>query len=99
MRSSIFDFLKQVRIPALIKELVRCTALVQAPKTIHYSLEAIGRSTVDIRLQSLLLKQGLCLYIVPLLLQFDEGLDDVAEKKENAGKYFNSERCSAKCSL
>ena len=73
---------RMVRLPILIKELVRCTALMQAPKTIHYSLEAIGRTTVDTRLQALLLQQGVCLYIVPLLLQFDEGLDNIAEAKE-----------------
>jgi DnaJ family protein C protein 13 len=73
---------RMVHIPLLIKELVRCTALIQAPKTIHYSLEAIGRSTVDIRLQALLVQSGVSLYLLPLLLQFDEGLDDVAEAKE-----------------
>jgi hypothetical protein len=73
---------KMVAIPALIKELVRCTALIQAPKTIHYSLEAIGRSTVDRRLQALLLQKGIVLYIIPLLLQFDEGLDNMSEAKE-----------------
>ena len=42
---------RMAKIPALANELVRSTALVQAPKTIHYSLEAIGRMTVDRRLR------------------------------------------------
>ncbi len=73
---------RMAKIPALANELVRSTALVQAPKTIHYSLEAIGRMSVDRRLQCLLITHGFSLYVVPLLLQFDEGLNNATEKSE-----------------
>lgn len=73
---------RMANLPALANELIRSTALVQAPKTIHYSLEAIGRMTVDRRLQCLLLVHGFTLYVIPLLLQFDEGLDNTSEGKD-----------------
>jgi DnaJ homolog subfamily C member 13 len=77
-----------VNLMPLIEELCRTTALAQAPKATHYSLETIARLTVDRRLQLHLLNRGFMLYAVPLLLPFDAALG--ANKKEgsntNAGR-------------
>ena len=72
---------RMAQIPALANELVRSTALLQAPKTIHYSLEAIGRMTVDRRLQCMLFYMDFSLCRA-LLLQYDEGLNNITEKSE-----------------
>ena len=38
--------------------------------------------TVDKWTQCMLLVHGFSLYVVPLLLQYDEGLNNIAEKSE-----------------
>jgi len=71
----------------LVEELCRTTALAQAPKATHYSLETIARLTVDKRLQHHLLNRGFMLYVIPLLLPFDAALN---AGNKNATKSNNS---------
>ena len=74
-----------VNLMPLIEELCRATALAQAPKATHYSLETIARLTVDQRLQLHLLNRGFMLYAVPLLLPFDAALTGVKDSANGAG--------------